>query len=119
VGNVVGSNIFNALGCMGVASLVSGQAGLLVPQAALNFDLWVMVAVALACVPVFMTGRMIARWEGAVFLGYYVAYVTYLVLAAQQHDALTAFSTTMLSFVLPLTVVTLVVLGLPKSNQPD
>jgi hypothetical protein len=47
-----------------------------------------MLAVALACLPVFMTGREIARWEGGVFLGYYGAYVAYLILAAQQHDAL-------------------------------
>ena len=73
-----------------------------------------MSAVALACVPVFMTGREIARWEGVVFLGYYVAYVAYLVLAAQQHDALGAFSGAMLSFVLPLTLVTLVAVSLRK-----
>jgi NTE family protein len=59
-----------------------------VPEAVLNFDLWVMLAVALACLPVFMTGREIARWEGGVFLLYYVAYVAYLILAAQQHEAL-------------------------------
>ena len=63
---------------------------------------------ALACLPVFMTGREIARWEGAIFLGYYIAYVAYLILAAQQHAALGAFSTAMLSFVVPITVVTLV-----------
>ncbi len=118
VGNVVGSNTFNALGSMGMASLVSGHTGLVVPPAAVNFDLWVMVAVAMACIPVFMTGQVIARWEGAVFLGYYVAYVTYLVLVAQQHAALGVFSAAMLSFVLPLTVVTLVVLGLRKSTAP-
>ena len=75
----------------------------------LAFDIWVMVAVSFACLPVFMTGREIARWEGGVFLGYYVAYVAYLIMAAQQHDALPAFSGVMLSFVVPLTVVTLVV----------
>jgi len=63
----------------------------------------------LACLPVFMTGREIARWEGGVFLGYYVAYVAYLTLAAQQHDALQAFSSVMMGFVVPLTLVTLVV----------
>jgi adenosylhomocysteinase len=47
-----------------------------------------MLAVAFACLPILLTGREIARWEGWVFLGYYVAYLLYLVLAAQQHDSL-------------------------------
>jgi cation:H+ antiporter len=115
VGNVVGSNIFNLLGCLGIAGLASGAAGLPVAAAALNFDLWVMLAVALACLPVFVSGREIARWEGALFLGYYVAYATYLVLAAQQHAALPMFSGAMLSFILPLTLVTLVVVMLRPS----
>jgi cation:H+ antiporter len=75
----------------------------------LAFDIWVMLAVALACLPMFITGGEIARWEGGVFAGYYVAYVSYLILAAQQHDALGDFSSVMLSFVVPLTVITLVV----------
>jgi cation:H+ antiporter len=114
VGNVVGSNIFNVLGCVGLAGLASGGAGLPVALAALHFDLWVMLAVALACLPVFISGRRIARWEGALFLGYYVAYVTYLVLAAQQHAALPMFSGAMLSFIVPLTVVTLLVVMLRR-----
>jgi len=114
VGNVVGSNTFNILGCVGLSGLASGDAGLLLSQAVLNFDLWVMLAVALACLPVFLTGREIARWEGAVFLVYYAAYVGYLILAAQQHDLLGTFSTAMLSFVLPITVITLVVSVLRK-----
>jgi len=113
VGNVVGSNVFNILGCLGVTSLVAGS-GVVIPPSAMNFDIWVMLAVALACIPVFMTGREIARWEGAVFLGYYVAYVAYLVLAAQQHAALGLFSAAMMSFVVPLTVITLVVVLLKK-----
>jgi len=109
VGNVVGSNTFNILGCLGLSGLVSGDVGLAMAPSLLAFDIWIMLAVALACLPVFMTGREIARWEGGVFLGYYVAYVAYLILAAQQHDALQAFSGLMLGFVVPLTVVTLVV----------
>ena len=109
VGNVVGSNTFNILGCLGISGLVSGDLGLAMATSLLAFDIWVMLAVALACIPVFMTGREIARWEGGVFLAYYVAYVTYLILASQQHAALQTFSGVMLGFVVPLTVVTLVV----------
>ena len=120
VGNVVGSSTFNILGCLGVASLASGDAGLTMAASLLAFDIWVMLAVALACLPIFMTGREIARWEGGVFVAYYAAYVAYLILAAQQHEALPAFSAAMMSFVIPITVVTLfvVLLGRPKS-QPS
>lgn len=107
VGNVVGSSTFNILGCLGMTGLVA-PAGLIVPPSVLNFDLWVMLAVCFACIPVFVTGREIARWEGAVFVGYYVAYVSYLILASQDHDAIPVFSTVMMSFVVPLTVITLV-----------
>jgi cation:H+ antiporter len=109
VGNVVGSNIFNILGCLGVSGVVAGSAGLVVAPSLLAFDIWVMLAVALACLPMFITGGEIARWEGGVFTAYYVAYVAYLILAAQQHAALGPFSSVMMGFVLPLTVMTLLV----------
>ncbi len=117
VGNVVGSNTFNILGCLGLSGLVAGSGGLVVAPSVLAFDLWVMLAVALACLPVFITGREIARWEGAVFVGYYIAYVGYLILAAQAHDALPVFSNVMLGFVVPLTVITLVV-SVVRKPQP-
>ena len=53
----------------------------------------------------------IGRWEGMLFLFYYVAYTIYVVLAAQQHDALTTYTTAMSTFVIPLTAVTLLILG--------
>jgi cation:H+ antiporter len=117
---VVGSNTFNILGCLGLSGLAAGGDGLTMAPSLLAFDIWVMLAVALACLPVFMTGREIARWEGFVFIAYYAAYVLYLVLAAQQHDALRGFASVMMGFVLPLTVVTLVVLLLrrPRSAAP-
>ncbi len=114
VGNVVGSNTFNILGCVGLSGIVSGDLGLAVAPSLLAFDMWVMLAVAVACLPVFMTGREIARWEGGVFLAYYVAYVAYLIMASQQHDALGTFSAAMMSFVIPITVITLVVVVLRK-----
>jgi cation:H+ antiporter len=118
VGNVVGSNIFNLLGCLGLSSLASGRLGLVVPPSLLAFDLWVMLAVAVACLPVFVTGREIARWEGGVFLCTYVAYVTYLVLAAQYPSALETYSTAMLGFVLPLLALTLVVVAFRRKPAP-
>lgn len=117
VGNVVGSNTFNLLGVIGVSALVA-PGGLPVSNAVLAFDAWVMLAVAVACLPIFLTGREIARWEGAVFVGYYAAYVGYLILQAHRHPLLPAFSGAMLSFVIPLTVITLVVALLrPASSQ--
>jgi len=108
VGNVVGSNTFNILGCVGLSGLASGTMGLTVADSLLAFDIWVMLAATLACLPIFISGREIARWEGGVLLVYYGAYVVYLIMAAQQHDALGSFSATMMSFVLPLTIVALV-----------
>ena len=104
VGNVVGSNIFNLLFVLGGASLLA-PAGIAVPPAALSFDLPVMVAVAIACLPIFFTGYIIARWEGAVFLAYYIVYAAYLVLHATQHEALGVLRQVMLALVLPLTVL--------------
>jgi cation:H+ antiporter len=70
-----------------------------------------MLAVLLACLPIFFTGYVIARWEGLLFLGYYVAYTLYLILNATQHAALPLFNTVMLLFVLPLTAITLLLLA--------
>lgn len=108
VGNVVGSNLFNILWVLGLAAIVSPKA-ITVSPAALAFDLPVMIAVAVACLPIFLTGHEIARWEGFLFMGYYTAYVCYLVLTATRHHLLPAFSHAMLAFVIPVTVLTLVV----------
>jgi cation:H+ antiporter len=110
IGNVVGSNIYNILAVLGFAALLS-PAGVAVAPAALDFDIPVMLAVAVACLPIFFTGHLIARWEGWLFFGYYVAYTAFLILASQRHDALPAFSGVMGLFVIPLTAVTLVVVA--------
>ena len=110
VGNVVGSNLFNVLSVLGITAIVA-PAGVGVSQAALNFDIPIMTAVAVACLPVFFNGYRIARWEGGLFLAYYIAYAGYLVLGAAGHEALPVFSAAMLGFVIPLTVVTLAVVA--------
>lgn len=111
VGNVVGSNLFNLLGVLGLAALVAPE-GVLVASSVVAFDLPVMIAVAFACLPIFFTGGRISRWEGGLLLAYFVAYTAYLILAASHHDALPEYSAVMLDFVLPLTGLTLLMLTL-------
>jgi cation:H+ antiporter len=106
VGNVVGSNLFNILSVLGLTAVVV-PLGVAVPAAAIAFDFPFMIAVSLACLPIFFTGYRIERWEGALFLFYYAAYLTYLVMDAATHDALPYFSRVMLWFVVPLTVITI------------
>ncbi len=108
VGNVVGSNIFNLMGVLGLTGLIA-PGGIAVADAVIGFDLPVMAAVALACLPIFFTGGVISRKEGALLLGYYIAYTLYLIMASSHHDALVGFSAVMLYFVLPLTAITLLV----------
>lgn len=110
VGNVVGSNIFNLLGVLGVAGVVSPE-GVAVAETALHFDIPVMLAVAVACLPIFFTGHTISRWEGVLFLGYYVAYTSFLVLTVTGHPGLPAFRMAMQGFAIPLTAVTLLVVS--------
>ncbi len=108
IGNVVGSNIFNLLGVLGVSAVIAPN-GVVVASAALGFDIPVAVAVACACLPIFFTGGRISRWEGGLFLAYYAAYVTILILAATRNPALESFNVAMFWFVIPLTTLGLAV----------
>ena len=90
----------------GVSSGASGSAPTMI----------VMVAVAVVCLPIFFTGMRISRAEGALFLGYYLAYMAYLFLAAGHHEALPAFGRVMVLVVLPLTLLALI-LGLWRGRK--
>ncbi len=116
VGNVVGSNIFNVVFILGLTAIVA-PGGVPVNTAALSFDIPFMIAVAVACLPLFFTGYRIARWEGFVFVSYYVAYTLYIILKTKQHASLELFSNTMIWFVVPLTVVTLVVVTIRELKR--
>jgi len=106
VGNAIGSSIFNILAVLGISALVAPD-GIPVSASALRFDIPIMIAAAIACLPIFFTYRRINRAEGAIFLAYYVAYVVYLILQATEHSALETFDTAMTWFVMPLTVLTI------------
>jgi cation:H+ antiporter len=68
-----------------------------------------MIAVAIACLPIFFTGHLIARWEGGLFFLYFVAYTGYLIAAATSPAITRALAVVVLGFVIPLTAVTLAV----------
>lgn len=108
VGNAVGSNVFNILMVVGLTATLS-PAAIPVNPSALSFDLPIMLAVAVACLPIFFNGFRLARWEGVLFLFYYVAYTAYLILRAQEHAAIEGFGFVMTYFVVPLTTITILV----------
>lgn len=74
LGNVIGSNIFNLLGIIGVASLV---APIPVAPEFLSYDLWVMLGASLLLVPFVFFGKDITwKWGvalTALYLGYAVS----------------------------------------------
>jgi cation:H+ antiporter len=74
IGNLLGSNIFNLLGILGVAALTQP---LVVNARILQFDQWAMLGAAVLLTGFLRTGRRLGRVEGAVLLGGYVAYLGY------------------------------------------
>jgi len=110
VGNVVGSNLFNLLAVLGVAAIVA-PGGVPISDDALRLDLPIMLVVAVACLPVFFSGFELKRWEGTLFVAYYVAYVTFLILDQTGSGLRDPFAVVMIGFVLPLTTLTLIVVG--------
>ncbi len=107
IGNVVGSSIANIGLVLVVPALFAGD-GIPVAPAAIALDIPLMVATAVVVAPIIFTGFTVERWEGALFIALYVAYLTFLVLDASGHQALTGFTRTMVYFVLPLVVAALI-----------
>lgn len=81
VGNVVGSNLFNLMCVLGLTAFVVPN-GIPVASSAIRQEIPVMIAASVMCLPIFFTGYRIDRWEGGLFLAWYVLYTVYLVLAA-------------------------------------
>ncbi|RJG11917.1 sodium:calcium antiporter [Pseudomonas cavernicola] len=110
VGNIVGSNIFNLLCALGLASMLAPQ-GLSISPNALAFDFPVMLTVAIACLPIFFANYRINRWVGILFLGYYLAYSAYLLLFATNRPFYKILGDAILWYALPLTAITLIILS--------
>ena len=80
IGNLLGSSIYNILAILGVTCVVTA-AGLPVERQLSLVDIPLMALVALVCVPVFLTGKKVSRLEGGLFVGTYLVYLTYLIVA--------------------------------------
>lgn len=72
VGNVIGSNIFNIMGILGVTAAIQPIA---VSAQMAGYDIWVMLGAAVILLPLLVTGWRLSRIEGSVFLAAYAAYI--------------------------------------------
>lgn len=79
VANVVGSNIFNILGILGVTAII---APLPVVSEILTRDNWWMLGISLLLFPLMWQGRRITRWKGAVLFTVFAVYMGLLIKAA-------------------------------------
>jgi len=117
VGNVVGSNIFNIVTVLGLSAMVA-PAGIAVLEKALDFDMLVMIAIAVAALPIFFLGYRIGRVNGFFFLIFYAAYLAYLVLESTGSPYFTVYRNTMLLYVAPATALVLLVVLVRAIRQP-
>ena len=107
VGNVVGSNLFNLLGVLGITS-ASFPGGIPIPESAVTGDIPIMLLVSIGCMPVFFTGHQIARWECFLFLFYYFAYTADIALNALGSPKVEALRFGLIWIAAPVTVLSFV-----------
>ncbi|MGE1155278.1 calcium/sodium antiporter [Pseudomonas kitaguniensis] len=103
VGNVIGSNVFNLLGVLGLTALLA-PSPLSVSPNALDFDLPVMLGAVVLCLPVFYSGYRVTRAEGLVLLGLYLAYGLHVMAFTTGMPLASKLEHLMLYYVLPVLV---------------
>lgn len=101
VGTVIGSNLFNLLGVLGLTALVTPEPLSISPNA-LDFDLPVMLGVAVLSLPVFYAGYRVTRAEGLVLLGLYLVYGLHVVAFTTGMPLAGRIERLMLFYVLPV-----------------
>jgi cation:H+ antiporter len=72
LGNLIGSNIFNLLGILGMTAVVHTIDS---DHAAFQIDLVAMALVALILYPLMRFGSRMGRWQGLILLAAYAAYI--------------------------------------------
>lgn len=107
VGNVIGSNIFNILGVLGLAGIFSPN-GIEIAPSVINIDLPFMIAVALICFPIFISGGIISRLEGLLLFTIYVVYTLHLILTASNSSFLPILNSLVFYLLIPVTCLLII-----------
>lgn len=122
IGNVVGSNIANLLLILGSGCLVSGGMGIEVTGSVMSFDIPVMVAVTVICLPLFISHSLVSRSEGLLLLGGYGLYVLHTAWGALNPTVIPLLTKVFIGYgVLALLVVMASMLSHlkgPREKQP-
>jgi len=108
-GNVIGSNIFNILGVLGVAAATTPES---IPVAAniLRFDLPIAIFAAVVTIPVFIVDNYISRFDGLIFFSYFVFYNVLVVMRALSNPSVPMFEAFLTAYI-PLTFFIFVALA--------
>lgn len=107
IGNAIGSNIMNLLVVIPACALISQETITINPQM-IRFDIPLMIAVAVLCLPIFIDDFRVKRWEGIVFLASYGVYTIYLILLGMDHRWVDHFPEVPIFIALPILVSILV-----------
>jgi cation:H+ antiporter len=121
VGNIVGSNLFNILCVLGLTASVAPST-VPVAESAIFFDIPITLAVAVMCLPVFFTKMEISRWEGALMLVLYGAYLTWRIMNELALPAEEPFTRLLWFGLFPVTLLLLagsVMLSLKRADPRD
>tara|TARA_B110000046_G_C13019727_1_gene410465 strand:+ start:3182 stop:4162 length:981 start_codon:yes stop_codon:yes gene_type:complete len=78
IGNLIGSNVFNIMAVIGLSAIIRPIG---VSSSIISSDMWWMIAIAVALIPLMILGRKIGRFKGTLLLGAYIAYITILVIS--------------------------------------
>ncbi|MCS6838551.1 MAG: calcium/sodium antiporter [Bdellovibrionaceae bacterium] len=108
LGNVIGSNTFNILGCVGLSGVVSGGDLPITPDI-FHVDVWIMLAASFSLLPLVIPQLNLSRREGIFFILSYAVYSVFLFLQGVESSLLPTFQKTLTNYVIPIVIVALTV----------
>lgn len=108
-GNVIGSNIFNILGVLGVAAATTPES-IPVAENIIKFDLPIAIFAAVVTIPVFIVDNYVSRFDGLIFSSYFIFYNVLVVMRALNNPSAPMLETFLTAYI-PLTFFIFVALA--------